>query len=57
LRQLWPGHYAGLEPLDKGRPEWKVRYATVFELSATNYFRKPNEIDSVTQEGVGLGTT
>jgi SAM-dependent methyltransferase/quercetin dioxygenase-like cupin family protein len=57
LRQLWPGHYAGLEPLDKGRPEWKVRYAAVFELPATNRLRKPNEIDSVAQEGVGLGTT
>jgi hypothetical protein len=21
LRQLWPGHYAGLEPLDKRRPD------------------------------------
>lgn len=49
LRQLWPGHYAGLEPLDKGRPDWKIRYAAVFELSASDYLSKPNETDSVTQ--------
>jgi len=35
LRWLWPGHYAGLEPLNKRRPEWKDRYAAAFQLSGT----------------------
>jgi SAM-dependent methyltransferase len=52
LKKLWPGHYAGLEPLDKGRPEWKVRYAAAFELFAAETLTKQNEIDSVAQERV-----
>ena len=57
LRQLWPGHYAGLEPLDRRRSDWKIRYATVFELSATDHVSKQNETNSVAQGGVPLGTT
>jgi len=33
LRQLWPGHYAGLEPFDKARTDWKLRYAAAFQLA------------------------
>jgi len=29
-RDLWPWHYGGLEPFDKRRPDWKVRYASCF---------------------------
>ncbi len=32
MRSLWPTHYAGLEPLNKRRPDWKMRYATGFQL-------------------------
>jgi chemotaxis methyl-accepting protein methylase len=32
LRRDWPLHYWGLEPLDRGREDWKVRYASVFQL-------------------------
>lgn len=32
LRRDWPLHYWGLEPLDQGRKDWKVRYASVFRL-------------------------
>ena len=32
LRRDWPLEYWGLEPLDKGRKDWKVRYASVFRL-------------------------
>jgi hypothetical protein len=56
LRQLWPGHYAGLEPLDKRKPEWKVRYAAVFQLFEADHLSKRSEIDSVAQEGVGRAT-
>lgn len=33
MRSLWPFHYVGLEPLDKNRPEWRLRYATAFKVS------------------------
>ncbi|MGB6691514.1 MAG: CheR family methyltransferase [Terracidiphilus sp.] len=32
LRAHWPWHYAGLEPLDKSRPDWSIRYAAAFQL-------------------------
>ncbi len=32
LRRSWPCRYWGLEPLDRGRPDWQVRYASVFQL-------------------------
>lgn len=44
LRQLWPGHYAGLEPLNKGRSDWKVRYAAAFELCRSD--QVPNPLSS-----------
>jgi hypothetical protein len=32
LRNDWPFHYAGLEPLDKNRDDWNIRYAAVFRI-------------------------
>ena len=32
LRRYWPSQYAGLEPLNKRRTDWKTRYAAVFRL-------------------------
>jgi chemotaxis methyl-accepting protein methylase len=32
LRNDWPCHYAGLEPLDKRQEDWKIRYAVAFRL-------------------------
>jgi SAM-dependent methyltransferase len=32
MRKDWPSKYWGLEPLDKGRADWMVRYAAVFQL-------------------------
>jgi chemotaxis methyl-accepting protein methylase len=34
LRRGWPWGYWGLEPLDKTRPDWDVRYASVFQIGA-----------------------
>jgi chemotaxis methyl-accepting protein methylase len=34
MRGFWPFHYGGLEPLDKRRPDWKTRYAAVFQVLA-----------------------
>jgi SAM-dependent methyltransferase len=30
LRADWPFEYWGLEPLDRSRPDWRIRYASVF---------------------------
>lgn len=35
LRTLWPWHYSGLEPLNKRRGDWKMRYAAGFQLAST----------------------
>lgn len=32
LRGFWPCHYSGLEPLNKRRADWEIRYAAGFQL-------------------------
>jgi SAM-dependent methyltransferase len=32
LRNDWPCKYWGLEPLDRRRPDWSIRYASVFQV-------------------------
>jgi mannose-6-phosphate isomerase-like protein (cupin superfamily)/SAM-dependent methyltransferase len=32
MRSFWPCLYAGLEPLNKRRQDWRIRYATAFQL-------------------------
>ena len=32
LRRDWPLEYWGLEPFDEGRSDWRMRYASVFQL-------------------------
>lgn len=32
LRASWPAKYWGLEPIDKTRADWKIRYASVFQV-------------------------
>jgi chemotaxis methyl-accepting protein methylase len=32
LRRSWPLEYSALEPLDQGRADWQIRYASVFQL-------------------------
>ena len=34
MRNAWPCNYAGLEPLDKRRADWRTRYAAVFQIGA-----------------------
>ena len=34
LRDDWPWQYWGLEPLNKKRHDWKIRYASVFQIGA-----------------------
>ena len=31
MKTFWPWHYAGLEPLNKKRRDWKLRYAAAFQ--------------------------
>jgi mannose-6-phosphate isomerase-like protein (cupin superfamily)/SAM-dependent methyltransferase len=33
LRGSWPFHYGGLEPLNKKRWDWRLRYAAAFQLA------------------------
>ena len=35
LRGGWPWHYAGLEPFNKRRADWKMRYAAAFQLASS----------------------
>lgn len=35
LRSYWPCHYGGLEPLNKRRRDWRIRYAAAFQLTPT----------------------
>jgi chemotaxis methyl-accepting protein methylase len=32
IRKGWPLEYWGLEPFDDDRPDWRIRYASVFQL-------------------------
>jgi chemotaxis protein methyltransferase CheR len=32
IRRGWPLEYWGLEPLDDQRPDWQIRYASVFQI-------------------------
>jgi chemotaxis methyl-accepting protein methylase len=32
IRRGWPLEYWGLEPFDESRPDWQIRYASVFQL-------------------------
>ena len=32
MKTFWPWHYAGLEPLNKKRSDWKRRYAAAFQV-------------------------
>jgi SAM-dependent methyltransferase len=35
LRERWPLAYWGLEPFTDKRPDWKIRYASVFQIGET----------------------
>ena len=31
----WPFNYSSVEPLNKRRPDWRLRYATAFQLDSS----------------------
>lgn len=35
VRRDWPWRYWGLEPLNKSRPDWRLRYASLFKAPAS----------------------
>lgn len=37
LRTGWPAEYWGLEPFDDRRPDWQLRYASVFQVGEMVY--------------------
>jgi mannose-6-phosphate isomerase-like protein (cupin superfamily)/SAM-dependent methyltransferase len=46
-RLHWPFHYGGLEPLNKKRRDWTIRYAAVFQLVPPAAARTIQEADSL----------
>ena len=32
MRDYWPWSYWSIEPLDRRRPDWTIRYASAFQL-------------------------
>lgn len=34
VREAWPWNYCGLEPFDSSRRDWRIRYASVFQVGA-----------------------
>lgn len=46
LRALWPCHYAGLEPIDRKRSDWRIRYAAAFWVGRI----APSEMQPAQQE-------
>lgn len=34
MREIWPCHYGALEPLNKRKRDWQIRYAAAFQIPA-----------------------
>jgi len=49
IRRGWPTEYWGLEPFDANRPDWKMRYASVFQMprSLPGRFLEPTVAESL----------
>lgn len=52
LRGQWPFLYGGLEPLNKRRPDWKIRYAAAFRLASATGVRGPHSETAICEEKV-----
>jgi chemotaxis methyl-accepting protein methylase len=52
LRGQWPFLYGGLEPLNKRRPDWKIRYAAAFRLASATGVRGPTSETAICEEKV-----
>jgi mannose-6-phosphate isomerase-like protein (cupin superfamily)/SAM-dependent methyltransferase len=48
MKGLWPCHYAGVEPFNRTRQDWKLRYAAAFQLiPSAEGLRKLGRFDTV----------
>jgi chemotaxis methyl-accepting protein methylase len=47
LRRYWPSLYAGLEPLDQTRPDWRTRYAAGFQVNGAASSSPPRHEDQL----------
>jgi len=34
MREIWPCHYGALEPLNKKKRDWRIRYAAAFQMNS-----------------------
>lgn len=41
VRNDWPWQYWGLEPFDRKKQDWSIRYASVFQIGAAESTRRP----------------
>jgi chemotaxis methyl-accepting protein methylase len=53
LRRDWPLQYWGLEPLDRRRKDWEIRYASVFQMTAEVH-RNSNNGTTITSAGAAF---
>ena len=50
LRNIWPCHYAALEPLNKRRPDWQRRYTAAFRVGLP--YDNAGKLDAIEQSEV-----
>jgi len=50
MLDLWPFHYAGIEPLNRSRRDWRIRYASAFQLAARPATLPESSVDERKQE-------
>ena len=50
LRKDWPLQYWGLEPFDRQRSDWDLRYASVFQVGQASSAKAPGKIGGEKQE-------
>jgi chemotaxis methyl-accepting protein methylase len=51
LRNQWPCQYSGLEPLNKGKRDWKTRYAAAFQLLPVKTAAPMPQVDEFCEDG------
>jgi SAM-dependent methyltransferase len=62
MRQFWPFHYGGVEPLNKRRRDWRIRYAAAFQLGAgviasAARYQSDSRVDRVGPDSIKLGAS
>jgi len=57
LGSRWPCHYAAIEPLNKKRQDWKLRYAAAFQLITPGTPAKAENGNTESLQTVAAGPT